>query len=321
MVIKATLARRVLMYGLLSVSLVAMSACSDDDDDDDGVTPTPPTEMEGGMDGDDMDGDDDDDMDGDDDGDDDAVQETENDDGTSTFIVPLSGEQEVPMVDVDGATGEGNLIIDPASGQISGSIAVSGLSGQAQMAHIHQAFAGTNGGILITLVGSDEGATWTVPEGADGMLSAEGLTALGNGELYLNVHTAANMGGEIRGQIIPEDILLEDSELSGAEEVPPVTTEASGTGISTVNSETGAISATIVTSGVVAIAAHIHVGAEGVNGEVIIPLEQNADDANTWSTPAGAMLSAEQITAYEAEGLYFNVHSDANTDGEIRGQL
>lgn len=290
-----------LFRGVVVAALIlGLSACSGDDDE------TPPAEMTDGDDGDD--------------GDDDAVQEVVNADGGSTFIVPLSAEQESPPVDADTATGEANLLIDRSSGAISGSVAVSSLSGQAQMAHIHQAAGGVNGDVLLGLMGNADGSVWTVP--ADSVLNADALTALGNGELYVNVHTEANPGGEIRGQIIPIGILFEDSELSGDEEVPPVTTDASGVGVSTVNSETGAISATIFITGLDnATMAHIHTGAEGVNGDVIIPLEQDADNPGIWRTPVSSTLTSEQVDAYEDEALYFNVHSDANPGGEVRGQL
>ena len=322
--------RRTMTFAVLSAALIVMVACGDSDDDDSMDTGTGQTtggntagdQMSGGGDvgggsdgGDDVGGDDDDD------GDDDAVQETVNADGTSQFVVPLSAEQEVPPLDIDGATAEGNLIIDKASGAVSGSVAVSGLTGQAQMAHIHTGVAGTNGEVLITLEGNTDGSVWSVP--VDGALDSDGLSALALGALYLNVHTSANAGGEIRGQIIPLGLALEDSELSGAEEVPPVETSASGLGISTVNTATGAISATVFTSDLSgnATAAHIHPGAEGVNGAPIITLVQDTGDTSIWRTPEGSILSAEQITAFENEELYFNVHTEANPGGEIRGQL
>lgn len=306
-------------FGLLTAILITMAACSSSDDDDQMPTDTGQTTDGGmtdsGMTDSGMTGD------GDDDGDDDAVQETANADGTAQFVVPLSAEQEVPPLDLDDATAEGNLTIDRASGTVSGSVAVSGLTGQAQMAHIHTGVAGTNGPVLIALEGNTDGSLWSVP--VDGALDSDGLAALANGELYLNVHTEANAGGEVRGQIIPLGIALEDSELSGAEEVPPVNVSASGLGVSTVNTETGAISATVFTSGLSgdATAAHIHPGAAGVNGAPIITLEQDSGNSSIWRTPEGSMLSTEQITAFEDEELYFNVHTEAYPDGEIRGQL
>ncbi|WP_084150810.1 CHRD domain-containing protein [Azohydromonas australica] len=52
---------------------------------------------------------------------------------------------------------------------------------------------------------------------------------------------------------------------------------------------------------------------------MIIPLTKG--DAGTWSVPAGAKLTPEQMKAYQAGELYVNVHSAANKGGEVRAQL
>ena len=105
--------------------------------------------------------------------------------------------------------------------------------------------------------------------------------------------------------------------LTGAQEVPPVTTSASGSGTITVNADKS-VSGSVTTSGITATAAHIHRGAPGQNGPVIIPLTQNGD---TWSVPAGAKLDDAQYDLYKAGNLYVNVHSATNKGGEIRTQL
>jgi hypothetical protein len=106
--------------------------------------------------------------------------------------------------------------------------------------------------------------------------------------------------------------------LSGSQEVPPVTTAASGRGTITVAADKS-VSGSVTTSGVNATAAHIHMAAMGQNGPVIIPLTKTAD--GVWSVPAGAKLTDAQYGAFKAGNLYVNVHSDANKGGEIRGQL
>jgi len=106
--------------------------------------------------------------------------------------------------------------------------------------------------------------------------------------------------------------------LSGSQEVPPVTTSASGSGTITVGPDKS-VSGSITTTGVAATAAHIHSGEPGKNGPVIIPLVKTAD--NVWSVPAGAKLTDAQHESYRAGNLYVNVHSAANKGGEIRGQL
>ena len=107
--------------------------------------------------------------------------------------------------------------------------------------------------------------------------------------------------------------------LSGAEQNPPVTTSASGSGTITVKDDKS-VSGSIKTAGVVGTAAHIHVGAKGKNGPVAIGLTKGSD-GNSWSVPAGAKLSDAQYNSYKAGELYVNVHSAANKGGEIRGQL
>jgi hypothetical protein len=106
-------------------------------------------------------------------------------------------------------------------------------------------------------------------------------------------------------------------KLSGAEEVPPVSTSASGSGSIRV-AEDGSVSGSVSTTGVQGTMAHIHQGAKGQNGPVIVPLTKNGD---TYTVPAGAKLNAGQMSALKSGGLYVNVHSNANKGGEIRGQL
>jgi len=108
-------------------------------------------------------------------------------------------------------------------------------------------------------------------------------------------------------------------KLSGSEQVPPVTTEASGSGTITIKDDK-TVSGSVKTEGVSGTMAHIHMGKAGANGPVIITLTKSSD-GNTWSVPAGAKLTDAQYDAYKASGLYVNVHSAANKGGEVRGQL
>jgi len=107
-------------------------------------------------------------------------------------------------------------------------------------------------------------------------------------------------------------------KLSGAEEVPPVSASGSGSGTIRVNTD-GTVSGSVTTTGVEGTMAHIHQGAAGKNGPIIIPLEKKGN--NEWMVPANAKLTDEQYKAYEAGDLYVNVHSDAHKGGEIRDQL
>lgn len=106
--------------------------------------------------------------------------------------------------------------------------------------------------------------------------------------------------------------------LSGAQEVPPVSTAASGNSTIRIASDKS-VNGTITVTGMTPTAAHIHEAASGANGPVILPLTKSGDTA--FSTPANAKLTDAQYASYLAGKLYINVHSAANPGGEIRAQL
>jgi len=106
--------------------------------------------------------------------------------------------------------------------------------------------------------------------------------------------------------------------LSGANEVPPVSTTATGTGSVTINPDRS-VSAKISVTGMTATASHIHEGAAGTNGPVIVPFTKTAD--NTFVAPDGAKLTESQYASFKAGNLYVNVHSAKNPGGEVRAQL
>ena len=106
--------------------------------------------------------------------------------------------------------------------------------------------------------------------------------------------------------------------LSGAQEVPAVSTTASGYGTITIGADQS-VSGSVTTTGVEGTMAHIHMAATGQNGPVIVPMTKTAD--NVWSIPAGAKLTDPQYQSFKDGNLYINVHSATNKGGEVRGQL
>ena len=106
--------------------------------------------------------------------------------------------------------------------------------------------------------------------------------------------------------------------LVGAEEVPPVDTAATGLGNIDIGDD-GSVSGNVRTTGMDAVAAHIHDGAAGTEGPVIITLIRTGPD--TWSVPQGAKLSDAQYKDYKDGKLYLNVHSKKHKGGEVRGQM
>jgi hypothetical protein len=118
---------------------------------------------------------------------------------TDTFKADLKGSSEVPANTTTGS-GSGTVTLDPATNKITWNVSFSGLTGPATAVHIHgPAPVGKNAGVLIWL--STKGQTATSPLSGSGDFTPAQAQDLINGDCYINVHTAANPGGEIRGQL------------------------------------------------------------------------------------------------------------------------
>ena len=110
----------------------------------------------------------------------------------------------------------------------------------------------------------------------------------------------------------------EKISLSGGNEVPPVSTGASGSGTFWVAADCS-VKGGVAVKGMAATAAHIHVGAAGANGPVAVPLNKTED--NAFAVPKDAKLNESQCASYRSGNTYVNVHSAAHPNGEVRAQL
>ena len=106
--------------------------------------------------------------------------------------------------------------------------------------------------------------------------------------------------------------------LSGAQEVPAVSTAASGSGTITIGAAQS-VSGSVTTSGVEGSMAPIHMATTGQNGPVIAPMTRTAD--NVWSISAGAKLTYAQYQSFKDNNSHINVHSANLRGGEVRRQL
>lgn len=240
-------------------------------------------------------------------------------DNLKLLTFSLDGEQEVPAVSTD-ASGSGYALVNMDDNALELKVVTSGVD-DATAAHIHSAAIGTNGGVLIALEQSSENmGIWAAPE--DSNLTEAEFNMLMEGGHYVNVHTPAHASGEIRGQILTDNFVLMTFSIEGSQEVPPVTTDAMGSGYALVNLANNELELKAVTSGVSdATAAHIHTGILGINGGVAIALEQDSADDNIWMTPADTMLEQSVLDTLMDAGHYVNIHTPANAAGEIRGQI
>jgi hypothetical protein len=107
-------------------------------------------------------------------------------------------------------------------------------------------------------------------------------------------------------------------ELSGSNEVPAVSTGASGTAWLDVKDDCR-VSGRLQVSDMKPTAAHIHTGGPGENGPVAVGFERVS--ATEFRLPDGANLNQAQCRAFKAGRTYVNVHSAQHPGGEVRGQI
>ena len=108
----------------------------------------------------------------------------------------LSGAAAVPA-NTSAGKGMADIDYDPASKKLSWKVTYSGLSGPATAAHFHgPAEAGKNAGVAVPIAN----AASSPVEGSATLTDAQAADLVA-GKYYVNIHTAANPGGEIRGQV------------------------------------------------------------------------------------------------------------------------
>ena len=114
------------------------------------------------------------------------------------FHADMTGAAEVPPKQTQG-TGTVDATLDTSSRKLDWTASWQNLTGPATMAHFHgPAAAGANAGVQVPL-----GKNPTSPDHGTATLTPEQVQQLQGGQWYANVHTAANPGGEIRGQMEP----------------------------------------------------------------------------------------------------------------------
>jgi hypothetical protein len=122
---------------------------------------------------------------------------------STTFKATMNATSEVPP-NQSPATGTATVTYDDATKTVTWEGTFTGLSGPATAAHIHgPAEAGKNAGVIVPL--SPTGTPFTSPFKGSAQLADDKAAALASalsaGQAYVNIHTDANKGGEVRGQL------------------------------------------------------------------------------------------------------------------------
>ena len=241
------------------------------------------------------------------------------------YAATLTGSQEVPAVNTD-ARGAARVYLNAARTEATIQVTTSGLSGPVTGAHIHTGIAGQNGGVVkaLNIKGNVITGTWRTNDNVTPLTNND-IANLLNGGLYINVHTAEHPDGEIRGQITSTTDVVYPVYLSPEQEVPPVETGATGVASVRVREDQSAVViegyAHNLTGEITG--AHVHMGAANANGAVVKPLTVDGNKYSiTWTTnDAENPLTPALLESLNAGGLYLNVHTPVNPDGEIRGQI
>jgi hypothetical protein len=230
-----------------------------------------------------------------------------------------ANETPTPKGDVSGARGTftANLTKTATGASMEWRLDFSNLSGNAIAAHVHVAPPGQAGPVRVPLCAPcTSGATGTAN------IDAAVLDAIQNNRAYVNVHTPTNPAGEIRDQV--STVAAVRTTLRAAQERPKPkgkVRRAQGTFTATVSKsgDAAVITWRLTFSKLTgrAIAAHIHSGARGKPGPVIVPL-----CAPCKSGARGrATVDASVLNSLESGRSYVNVHTRKNAAGEVRGQI
>jgi CHRD domain len=236
---------------------------------------------------------------------------------TRVFRVTLAGENESPAGDPV-ATGSATIRARAGQARICYQLSARDLSRRAVAAHIHRGAAKLAGPVVIPLrtpnaAGNARGCAKTTRALVRAILARPS-------RFYVNVHTADFPAGAIRGQLAGQRTVLGTIlhlQLRGTSEP-----NASGTAVLRIRKDAGLICFRLRVANVTlpTVAAHIHRGAAGVNGPVVVPFTAPGADGTSSGCATASAAVIDDILGNLA-GFYVNVHTKEHPAGAIRAQL
>jgi hypothetical protein len=233
------------------------------------------------------------------------------------FRVTLAGENESPAGDPV-ATGSARITARSGQAKICYRITVRDLSGRAVAAHIHRGAAGVAGPVVVPL------KTPNAAGNASGCAKAKKALVRAilkrPSRYYVNVHTREFPGGAVRAQLAGSRAVLGTIlhlDLKGTSEP-----NASGTAVLRIRKAAGVICYRLRVANVTlpTVAAHIHKGAAGTNGPVVVPFTAPGADGTSSGCATATASVIDDILANRS-GYYVNVHTKEHPGGAIRAQL
>jgi hypothetical protein len=237
--------------------------------------------------------------------------------GGRAFRIALTGEAERPAGDPV-ATGTATVRLRSGQGQLCYVLAVNDLP-PAVAAHVHRAPAGASGNVVVPLktpnsAGRSSGCAAT----SRTLVGA----ILGNpAGFYVNGHTAQFPNGAVRGQLTGTSTAdfgtILRLDLKGTSEP-----NAKGTAVLRIRKADSLVCYRLHAESVTlpTVAAHIHRGAAGTNGPVVVPFTAPGADGDSSGCATSTAQLVDQILG-NLPGFYVNVHTKEHPAGAIRAQL
>ena len=231
--------------------------------------------------------------------------------------VALSPAQIYPAP-TSSASGAASISVNLETGALTGKVQLAGVTATAVT--LNSGFAGSTGASIVTLT---KNATitneWDLPSSA--LLTAEQVTSLLQGGIYVLATSAANTTGEVRGQLTPSNITVVWTALAGSQEVPAVTITATGTAAVTVDSMANTVTVYLNSTGITdATGAELETGAAGAVGAKLVALTQSTTNMGSWSVMLSP-IAATDVANFNGNMWYVNMMTAADTGGAIRGQV
>jgi CHRD domain-containing protein/Big-like domain-containing protein len=225
--------------------------------------------------------------------------------------VPMTSAQIFPAPR-SSASGMASLKVKLETGAVRGKVQLSGVTATAVT--INEGFAGTSGSAVIHLTPAAGAAgAWEVPTGA--LLAPEQVTAFTQGKLYVIATSAANPRGEVRGQIVPQNVIVSFSEMAVTPDAVSLGIAASGVAATTVDTSANTLTIHINSTGVDEAQA-----AQASTGAKLAELTKDSVNMGHWSTEL-ASLSAADLANFKAGKWQVSVATPAAQKGAIRGQI
>jgi hypothetical protein len=236
---------------------------------------------------------------------------------TYHFKATPTGAEQVPP---SGSAGTASAFL-PLSPTVFVSISLtfSGLTGSQTAVDVHgPAAPGATGPVVLTLTAA---GTTSGSAGASFQPTAQQRAEIRAGLWYIDVHTTAFPGGEIRGQFGPDPVFL--AALTAAQPVPPSPSPGTSTATVALSTDESRAEVLVRYSGLTGGSTGIHIHGPAPPGAVgpILMTVTGANGSDTLLFLAHWSPTPVQVAQLKAGQLYMDVHSVASPDGALRGQI